>query len=429
MLVYFTVENFRSFKNPVTLSMNATNIKELKESVVKKGRYRLLPVAVIYGANSSGKSNVIKAMALMRNLVMSSSKLNPDENLKYDPFYLDQESKQKPTTFEIQFLCNETKYRYGFSYDASHIISEYLFALPFGKRAERNLFLRAEDEYKISKNYFSEGINLESKTLKNRLFLTIVAQFNGTISKKVMQWFLHFNAINGIESEGYEGFTLSMFHQHLQGYEQAKKFFAETQLGFNNIILKKKDVSKDFLDAMKQIPDDVRKRVLEDADNGKIIEPFTTHNIYDDKGNIVGEKAFPESDMESEGTRKVIQISGPVFDTLIRGAVLMVDELDAKLHPLLTRHIVRLFMDSEINVHGAQLIFNTHDTNLLHREYFRRDQIWFTEKDRCDSTDLYSLVEFHDEKGNKIRNDSSFEKDYINGRYGAIPFIGGLSDE
>jgi AAA15 family ATPase/GTPase len=429
MLVYFTVENFRSFKKLVTLSMNATNIKELKESVVKNGRYRLLPVAVIYGANSSGKSNVIKAMGLMRNLVMSSSKLNPDENLKYDPFCLDQESKQKPTTFEIQFLCNETKYRYGFSYDASHIVSEYLFALPFGKRVERNLFLRAEDEYKISKNYFPEGINLESKTLKNRLFLTIVAQFNGTISKKVMQWFLHFNAINGIECEGYEGFTLSMFHQHLQGYEQAKKFFAETQLGFNNIILKKKDVSKDFLDAMKQIPDDVRKRVLEDADNGKIIEPFTTHNIYDDKGNIVGEKAFPESEMESEGTRKVIQISGPVFDTLIRGAVLMVDELDAKLHPLLTRHIVRLFMNPEINVHGSQLIFNTHDTNLLHREYFRRDQIWFTEKDRCDSTDLYSLVEFHDEKGNKIRNDSSFEKDYINGRYGAIPFIGGLRDE
>lgn len=131
--------------------------------------------------------------------------------------------------------------------------------------------------------------------------------------------------------------------------------------------------------------------------------------------------------MESEGSKKMIEISGPIFDSLLSGKILMIDELDAKLHPILTRHIVHLFMSPEVNKKGAQLIFNTHDTNLLNVRYFRRDQIWFTEKDKHDSTDLYSLVEFVDNDGRKVRNDSSFEKDYINGRYGAIPFLGGLS--
>ena len=130
--------------------------------------------------------------------------------------------------------------------------------------------------------------------------------------------------------------------------------------------------------------------------------------------------------MESEGTKKLIELSGPIFDTLYYGKVLVVDEFDAKWHPILTRNVVKLFMDPEINKKGAQLIFATHDTNLLSVNHFRRDQIWFTEKDQCDSTDLYSLVEFKYDNGKKVRNDSSIEKDYINGRYGAIPYIGGI---
>ena len=131
-----------------------------------------------------------------------------------------------------------------------------------------------------------------------------------------------------------------------------------------------------------------------------------------------------KNQMESEGTKKVIEISGPIFDTLNEGKTLIVDELDAKLHPLLTRNIVLLFMDPEKNRHGAQLIFATHDTNLLDLEIVRRDQIWFAEKDKVESTDIYSLVEFKDEDGKKVRNDRDIKRDYIRGRYGAIPFIG-----
>ena len=127
--------------------------------------------------------------------------------------------------------------------------------------------------------------------------------------------------------------------------------------------------------------------------------------------------------MESEGTKKIIEIAGPIFDAILNGKILIVDELDAKLHPFLTRKIISLFMDKGINSKGAQLIFATHDTNLLNIQYLRRDQIWFTEKDKSDSTDLYSLVEFRDDAGNKVRNDRNIEKDYINGRFGAIPFM------
>lgn len=400
MLLNFTVENYRSFRNAVSLRMEATSIKELRGSVILKDEYKLLPVAVIYGANSSGKSNVLKAMAAMGSIVMSSSKLNPDESLYYEPFMLDTESRNKPTSFEVVFLAGQAKYRYGFSYDRKHIISEYLFNTPFGKHVERQLFIRAEDEYEISEKDFEEGIGLDSKTLGNRLFLTIAAQFNGKVSLQVMRWFSRFNAINGLESDGYQGMTLRMLTENLKGAKEALQFFRDTQLGFKNIKVENE-------------PDAVT---------------FTVHNVRDESGRVVRNEEFLESVMESEGSKKMIEISGPIFDTLLNGKILMIDELDAKLHPILTRHIVKLFMDPEVNRKGAQLIFNTHDTNLLNVKYFRRDQIWFTEKDKHDSTDLYSLVEFIDSEGRKVRNDSSFEKDYINGRYGAIPFIGGLGN-
>lgn len=429
MLINFTVENFRSFRKEVSLRMEATNIKELSVSVFHADGLSLLPVAVIYGANSSGKSNILQAMSVMSYLVKTSSKMNPDESLHYDPFKLNLTSRKEPTKFEIVFLQKGIRYRYGFSYNEHQITEEYLFRVPVGKKSEEQLFLRAGDEYDISDKYFDEGKNLESKTLANRLFLTVAAQFNGKISQDVMKCFAQLNSINGMEAAGYEGFTMEMFAERKSGYEQALKFFHDTQLGFNNLSIRQKALTKDLLETLDHVPAEVKKDFIDEIQKGKVMETLTTHDIKDDDGRKVGEEEFLESAMESEGTKKVIQMSGPIFDTLIHGKILLIDELDAKLHPILTRHIVRLFMDPNINKHHAQLIFNTHDTNLLSKDNFRRDQIWFVEKDKADSTDLYSLVEFIDAQGKKVRNDSSYEKDYINGRYGAIPFIGGLEYE
>ncbi len=420
MLINFTFGNFRSFRDEKTLSMEAGSIKELNESVITKDSYRLLPAAVMYGANSSGKSNVLEALLTMRRLVLNSVRLNPYDILDYQPFLLNTTSKNEPTSFEIQFLNNGLTYRYGFEYDRTHICNEWLYEKA-PKQREFNLFLRAENDYEISKKCFPEGIGKESATPSNRLFVSLVAQLNGPKSLSILDWFSGCNYLSGISSEGYEGFTLSMFYQHINLCQDALNFFHATGLGFNDIIVTEKKISDEMLSG--NIPADIRRRMLNDMKSHIFLEAKTTHNIYGENGKITNLATFDKDKMESEGTKKIIEMSGPIFDTLASGKVLIVDELDAKLHPMLTRSILKLFMSPETNKNGAQLIFTTHDTNLLNLSYLRRDQIWFTEKDATESTDLYSLIEFKDENGNTIRNDRSIEKDYINGRYGAIPFI------
>ena len=275
----------------------------------------------------------------------------------------------------------------------------------------------------MSKTRFPEGLGKEGVTPSNRLFVSLVAQLNGAKSMRILDWFNNCNYLSGMDSLGYEGFTLQMFSNHLEGCKQALDFFHHTQLGFNELLVTEKSFSDESFPGKMQMPETLRSKLMEELKDKKIMEAKTTHNVYDEQGNVSGVGTFDKDEMESEGTKKVIEMSGPIFDTLRLGKVLIVDELDAKLHPLLTRSILQLFMNPETNAHGAQLIFATHDTNLLNLAYLRRDQIWFTEKDKTESTDLYSLLEFKDENGTKIRNDRSVQKDYINGRYGAIPFL------
>lgn len=398
MLVNFTFKNFRSFKDEVTLSMEAANIQELSDSVMKSGDDELLPVAVMYGANSSGKSNVLKAIKAMRDVLLNSVKLNPKEKLDADPFALDMSSGTEPASFEIQFTMNGSKYRYGFDYTSDAIQAEWLYEKRPGER-EFELFLRSGDEYKVSKTRFAEGIGKQSATPANRLFVSLVAQLNGKVSQAILDWFSNIDYMSGMEDGGYAGKTLEMLFQNQKGSIEIEHFFEETNLGFAKL-----DVE------------------LDNSDDKKM-KSETVHRMYDGNGNFIGERNFPTEKMESEGTKKIIEISGPIFDAILNGKILVVDELDAKLHPFLTRKIIGLFMDKEINSQGAQLIFATHDTNLLNLQYLRRDQIWFTDKDKTDSSELYSLVEFKDDAGNKVRNDRNIEKDYINGRYGAIPFM------
>ena len=398
MLVNFTFKNFRSFRDEMTLSMEAASIQELSEAVVKSCDEELLPVAVMYGANSSGKSNVLKALKAMRDVLLNSVKLNPKDKLDAEPFCLDLTSAEQPTSFEIQFTLNGSKFRYGFDYTANEILAEWLYEKRVGER-EFELFLRSGNEFKISKTRFAEGNGKQDATPSNRLFVSLVAQLNGKLSQSILDWFSSIEYISGMDGKEYAGKTLEMLFLNQQGATEIKQLFTETNLGFNEL-----DIEMDDTDAMKMKAESV-------------------HNLYDADGTMVGVRTFSTDKMESEGTKKMIEIAGPLVDAILSGKILVVDELDAKLHPFLTRKIIGLFMDREINRNGAQLIFATHDTNLLNLQYLRRDQIWFTEKDKTDSTELYSLVEFRDDAGNKVRNDRNIEKDYINGRYGAIPFM------
>ena len=421
MLINFTVGNYRSFKNEKTLSMEAASIKEHKDAVISVDKYKLLPLAVLYGANSSGKSNVLSAFSVMKYVVVNSVKLNPDEEIvPFFPFMLDTKSFELPTSFEVEFLIGTTYYRYGFEYNEKIIVTEWLYERMPGEK-EYNLFLRSGSAYKVSSTRFAEGKGKETNTSDNRLFLSLVAQLRGQKSVKIIEWFSNINFISGLDNRGYESFTKQMIQYRLEGFLPAFNFFQKLQLGFKDIKVKETEISNEFKKALAGVPLDFQKKMLQERNT----ELRTIHEVFDENGNVARLDEFSEEMMESEGTKKVIELSGPLFDTLLNGKILLVDELDAKLHPILTRNIIMLFNDPQQNKKGAQLIFATHDTNLLNINFVRRDQVWFTEKDPQESTDLYSLVEFKDEEGIKVRKDRSLAKDYINGRFGAIPFIGG----
>lgn len=419
MLVNFTVSNFRSFKESQTLSMEATAIRELNEYVIPKDKYRLLPSAVIYGANSSGKSNLLKALLVMQKVVLESVKLNPDDLIVgYEPFVLSEESISEPTSFEIQFLIDSVKYRYGFDFDASSIKAEWLYEKKGGER-EYNLFLRADTEIQYSKKRFLEGLKIKNLSVeKNRLLLSLAAQLSEPVSQGIMKWFKMCNVISGIEGTGYENFTIKMLKEHIVGYDEAVSFLRNMKLGFDNIEIEESDFNQEALSD--KMPQEMKDQLTKTLSGKKILSVNTVHKIYDKENKVVGTKSFNKDRMESEGSKKLIEMSGPIFDTLLNNKVLIVDELDAKLHPVLTRELVKVFNSQS---RGAQLIFATHDTNLLNINLFRRDQIWLTEKNEAEATELYSLVEFKESEGKKVRKDSSLEKDYMKGRYGAIPYI------
>lgn len=417
MLLSFTVGNFRSFKENKTFSMRAASIQELKEFVREDCSESILPVTAIYGANSSGKSNLLTAMMAMKSLLLSSIKTNPTEDLETDIFKLDEAYSQEPTHFEVVCTIESKIYRYGFEYNAKKILKEWLYDATKGK--EKLLFTRNENGIGVD-DKFAEGKGKEEMTTDNKLFLSVVANFNGKTSYSVMNWFQHFNIISGINDEDFKFFSIDYITKDSPESAKAKSFLGSMDLGFSS--LKKTELN--FEDTSPpNIPEDLRKDLLKKYPNSKTPFLKSGHMVHLNDGSST-EQFFSVEEMESEGTKKILNMSGPIMDTLANGYTLVIDELDAKLHPLLTRKIIETFNSPETNPNKAQLIFATHDTNLLSNKILRRDQIWFAEKDRNDeSTDIYPLSDIREQNGDKIRNDRVYEKDYINGKYGAIPFL------
>lgn len=418
MIIEFTVGNFLSFNTKRTLKFKASGIGELPNNVFKVAGYKLVKSGLIYGANSSGKSNLIKALDRMRDVVLNSVRLNDNEELDYSPFLLSKTEKQ-PTYFEVEFLISKKKYRYGIEYDLKEIKSEWLFVKE-GRKKEIPYFIRTEDGIGVSE-IFEEGIDKEKATNNNRLFISLVAQLGGEISKSILEWFRSYNVISGIDHKDYTGFTLNMLHKKIDGCQQSLELFQRLQLGFEGIDISENDF--DLNTVPSNVHDNLRKKLLNELVGKTVLSINTIHNKYDNNGNIIGSTTFEKENQESEGTKKVIDLSGPIFDTLLLGKVLIIDELDAKLHPLITSQLIKLFNSTETNPNNAQLFFATHDTNLLSSNLFRRDQIWFAEKDEMEQTDIYSMTNIILPDGSKVRNDSNLERNYIRGRYGAIPFL------
>lgn len=420
MLIEFTVSNFLSFKERKSMSLQATSIKDHPDNPpIITERYKLLKGAVIYGANASGKSNFVKAMSTMRRLVLKSFEKSSTQDLDITPFLLHTGSESKPSLFEVLFLVNNIRYRYGFEVDNTSVRSEWLFEAK--KNIEKPLFIRESDGIEVFP-IFKEGKDLEEKTRDNTLFLAVVDQFNGTISKAIMQWFNNFITISGLSHESYKAVTFKMLENEDQK-PVLQNFYNRLDLGFDDIKIVKKTFDPNELP--KDLPEALVKQMVTDFEGKTFIGVKTLHKKYNDKNEIEMLEEFDMRSQESSGTNKIFNISGPIFDVLSDGGVLIIDELDASLHPLLTLAVTKLFNSKEHNLKNAQLVFSTHDTNLLYYGNYRRDQVFFVEKDIYGASDLYSLADYS-ENGKKIRNDSSFEKDYIQGRYGAIPYIGDI---
>lgn len=424
MLLEFSVGNFLSFRDKKTLSLAATAIKEhVGTNIIRKEKQSLLKGAVIYGSNSSGKTNLIRAMSTMRRLVLQSFEQSSTAELDVTPFLLQTEMEEKPSFFEVLFLLNDTRYRYGFEADNTSIKAEWLYEAR--KQTEKPLFIREEDGIEVMKT-FAEGKDLEEKTRNNALFLAVVDQFNGKTAKSIMNWFNNFVTISGLGHERYTAITFKMLDDD-NTKSLLQDFFNTVDLGFDSVKLNTKEFDVNHLP--KDMPESIMKELSTKLQGKTMVDAITLHKKYNSKHKEVGTVEFDMDSQESAGTNKVFNISGPVFDVLTDGGVLIVDELDASLHPLLTLAITQLFHSVDKNPNNAQLIFATHDTNLLTYGNFRRDQIYFVEKDRYGGSDLYSLVEYKEAgTSTTVRKDRSFEKDYIQGRYGAIPFIGNLSN-
>lgn len=405
MLLQFSIKNFRTFKDKVTLSLIASNYdKDTREdeNIYPEENFglRFLKSAVVYGANASGKSKLLDAFAFIRYFVINSSKESQKgEKINVYPFLLSDETENEPSEFEIIFLYNKALYRYGFEATKDKIVSEWLYYKPKTKEVE--LFYRDGNNFNTHNRSFTKGSTVVKEGLvrDNALLVSVAAQFNETTAIGVLDWFEKNAIISGLYDGEYRDNTINKLN-NIVDKARILKFLKAADVGIEGLELLKIESGK-FKD-----------------------NPFSTvlvvKNKYQNKTKTGTVNFFLSLD-ESEGTRKYFYILGPVLDTLEKGGILIVDELDSKLHPNLVCKIVSLFNSKELNKKNAQLIFNTHDTNLLSSGLFRRDQIWFTNKDKFGEAKLYSLADF---KSDEVRKTEPFEDNYIMGKYGAVPFLG-----
>ncbi|MCX6162803.1 MAG: ATP-binding protein [Ignavibacteriae bacterium] len=422
MLIQFSIGNYRTFKEKATLSLVASNYDKTTredDNVYAEDKFglRILKSAVIYGANASGKSKLLEAVEFMRWLVLNSfRKIQIGEKIKVHPFLFHSDFENAPSYFEIIFYHNKILYRYGFEVTKEEVESEWLFMREI--RKEILIFKRQGEKREFHPVHFKVGKSLQRQEMlrKNALILSSAAQTNNKIVEDVIDWFKNLQILSGLREEGYEGYTINRFSQP-GNKESIVEFLKAAAMGIADIAFKKTGINDIPADFPIELNDNLIKKI-----NGEGAELFTDvltkHKKYDKNLTHTGLVDLSMGNDESSGTRKFFALAGPIFDTLQNGYTLIVDELDSKLHPNLVCKISEMFNSKEINQKNAQIIFNTHNSNLLSSGLFRRDQVWFTKKDRYGEAKLYSLSDI------KVRRDNLFENDYLDGRYGAIPYLG-----
>ena len=411
MLIQFNFKNFKSFRDDAILDLSAAKMTEFSERVTTEGNEKILPMAAIYGANASGKSNIYHAFEYMADYVIESFKYG-DEEKKFEeykptPFLFDSVSSDAESAFEIYFTIPGNKaektYNYGFCVDKHGVTEEWLNSKAKTARKFKPVFYRSveEDTLDLSGLPKNSRENIQVALEKQVLIVSLGAKLKVNKCKDIRDWFL-------------------------------ANEFADFGNPFTNFFLSRR-LPKDFID-----DDSVKKKVVEYfASFDEHIKDFEIEEVSYDaetkeetykisalhkKIDSDGFAAIP-LDMESAGTLKMFALYPELQDVLEKGSVFFIDELNARLHPLLARNFLLIFLNPEININHAQLIFTTHDTWQLSNQLLRRDEVWFTEKDEQGISKLYSLADFVDESGSRIRKDESYEKNYLIGKYGAIPTL------
>ncbi len=426
MLIQFSVKNYKSFKDEVKLSMVASNSDKTRmaDNVidVPKFHLKLLRSAVIYGANASGKSKLLEAMDFMRSFILTSSKeTQAIEPIKTDPFRLSTETENAPSLFEINFIFEDELYRYGFEVTEKEVVSEWLYMRANTKEVE--MFYRDYQNFDIHPKYKQAKFIVSNDTVReNALLLSVAAQFNDKIAKKILVWLDKFKVLFGLQESRYMGDSIGMLRE-----EQSKAKVLQFMKGADFNIEDLKPVTVNLEDLPKEMPPEMKEfitKTIKDGQDFFFSDVSVFHKKYDENRISVNvNQRFSMDKEESAGTRKYFSFAGRLIKAIEEGNTLMIDELDAKLHPNLVFKIAETFNSIETNPNNAQLIFNTHDDNLLSSGIFRRDQIWFTEKDRYGAATLFSLDSFRNENGEKPRKEEDYARNYIRGKYGAIPYL------
>lgn len=402
MITEFSIKNFLSFKNTVTFSMLATSSSGLDDNYIRIEDKKILKSSAIYGANASGKSNIFKVLSIVVSMLKDSNNININDKLPIVPFKLSKETDNSPSEFEIKFIIEKIKYVYGFSADENKIYEEYLYYYPNGR--ETKIFDRSDtDKYSFPQKDEKILRDIEIKNASNKFFLATATTWN--YEKTKLPYMFLTKTINIFSN--INELRMSSAREYIKNENNLRDFALEflSKADFNIIDYRviETTLPKEILEGL---PDALKKDI-------KSI-PMVTNVLIKHKNS----NTYLTLKEESMGTQIMFFFIPFINDALHNQRVIVVDELDRSLHPYLVELIVQIFNDSTINKNGAQLIFNTHDTNLLNLNLLRRDQIWFTEKDNDTGiSNLYCLNDF------SVRKQENIEKGYILGRYGAVPLI------
>lgn len=402
MLCQFTVKNYKSIRDEMTFDMQAAAISEHEDKVIMdKNGEQFLPVSAIYGPNGGGKSNVLEALYTVAAKVLrplyatgdNGERVFLQKKLLIEPFAFSEEMKNEPTEFEVFFRTELAEYRYILHVKREIVVYECLDRVKLETGRRSALFERNAEETILKGVFAKLKISDElSETLPLLSYLGITYKKNEVV-KDVLEWFEY-----GID-----------FLNYGNPIEELRMAVSNSE-----------DVKQLMLDMIQEMDlDIVDFRVVKDENDR--IDVYTKHMVegYEAELNLFD---------ESSGTKKLFGLMPFIADSLLSGATLVIDELDAKIHPVLLRHIIMMFNDMSINKKKAQLIFTSHDLSTMNSEVFRRDEIWFVAKGNAQNSQLYSLVEFKNEKGESVRKDAKFDKQYLEGKYGADPYLRRIVD-